>query len=425
MTTPKAKWTILTYIAAHNNLDQWGQRSIDQILATGSTSEVKLAALYDGQAGARRVIAGAPNQPMDQESLGSFDSGDPLGLVETVKWAFERCPAERYGLVLWSHGSGWRPEEIAQIAKDVRGDEAVSHQEANDRSIGSTSPALFRSTLQTIVKKDTPAERAICFDDGTQHSLDTLELDKVVTQIREFIGQPLDLLGMDACLMATLEVAYQMRHNVRTLVASEELVPASSWPYDTILGMLQARPEMGSAELAKLIVDRYLAYYTVHPPHGGDVTNVALDLARVEPVAAALNTLAAALRADMIGQADKLKTAQNQCVTAETHEGRRLKNKFQVHLWDLGTLSRRLTAASDDPAVKSAASELVCQLAPGRFVLAEGHAGDWFKDLAGVSVYAIVPKRIRITPEYGNVALAQDTQWLQMLREYDDEMKNR
>ena len=55
----------------------------------------------------------------------------------------------------------------------------------------------------------------------------------------------------------------------------------------------------------------------------------------------------------------------------------------------------------------------------------EGHAGDWFKDLAGVSVYAIVPKRIRITPEYGNVALAQDTQWLQMLREYDDEMKNR
>lgn len=424
-TTPKAKWTILTYVAAHNNLDQWGQRSLNQILAAGSTSQVKLAVLYDGRSGAQRVIASAPNQPADQEPLGSFDSGDPVGLVETVKWAFERCPAERYGLVLWSHGTGWRPEDIVQISATTRGDSTVSSAEANQRSIGSISPALFRSTLQTIVKNDTPAERAICFDDGTQQSLDTLELDRVVTEIRDFTGQPLDLLGMDACLMATLEVAYQLRHNVRYLVASEELVPVSSWPYDAILGALQAEPDMGSAELASLIVDRYLAYYVAHPPNGGDVTKVALNLAQLDPVVAALDALATALRADMIAQADTLKTAQNQSVSAETNQGRRLQNKFQVHLWDLGTLARRLAFATDNPAVKAAAADLVSQLVPGQFVVAEGHAGDWFKNLAGVSIYAIMPKRIRITPEYGNIALAQDTQWLQMLREYDDEMKNR
>ena len=36
----KAKWTILTYIAAHNNLDLLGQRSRNEILQVGSTPDV-------------------------------------------------------------------------------------------------------------------------------------------------------------------------------------------------------------------------------------------------------------------------------------------------------------------------------------------------------------------------------------------------
>jgi hypothetical protein len=32
----KAKWTILTYIAAHNNLDAFGKTSLHEILGVGS-----------------------------------------------------------------------------------------------------------------------------------------------------------------------------------------------------------------------------------------------------------------------------------------------------------------------------------------------------------------------------------------------------
>src|SRR6516165_11263785 len=108
----KPKWTILTYIAAHNNLDQLGKTSLREILTVGSTPDVVQGALFDGKGGAARYVMGEPGMVEHQEQLGQFDSGDPDGLIKTAKWLFEQRPAERYGVVLWSHGSGWEPSEI-------------------------------------------------------------------------------------------------------------------------------------------------------------------------------------------------------------------------------------------------------------------------------------------------------------------------
>ena len=86
--------------------------------------------------------------------------------------------------------------------------------------------------------------------------------------MQETIGQPLDLLGMDACLMATLEVAYQVRNSVRYLVASEELVPGHSWPYDTIFGDLRVDPERTPAEVAVSVVQQYTELLHGFPAQG-------------------------------------------------------------------------------------------------------------------------------------------------------------
>src|SRR5688500_15493315 len=77
----KAKWTVLTYIAAHNNLDQFGKKSLIEILNVGSTPEVVQGALYDGKTGAARYLMGDPGVVESQEQLGHFDSGDPDGLI--------------------------------------------------------------------------------------------------------------------------------------------------------------------------------------------------------------------------------------------------------------------------------------------------------------------------------------------------------
>jgi hypothetical protein len=438
MSVQKAQWTILTYIAAHNNLEALGQRSLDQILSVGSTPQLKLAALYDRHNGATRYIAGKPAQAAVEEPLGHVDSGDPDVLLETARWVFEQCPAEHYALVLWSHGSGWQPEdrersagkqgfsgwtpeEIARIAQQVRGDDDVSDEESAERAGNPGSMALFRTTLAHILKQD-EAERAVCFDDGTGHSLDTLELERVVCKVHEMIGQPLDLLGMDACVMATLEVAYQVRQHVRYLVASEELVPGRSWPYDTILGKLHSAPAKDPHDLSALIVQQYVEYYTQNQPplNYGDVTKVALDLSRINELVQPVNELSKALLADMEHQAQHLWKTQRETQVKETLKGQRDPSKFSFHLWDLGTLATHLAEHSLKTTTQETAQAVVAALQPGRAIIEEGHRGNWFDGIGGVSIYAVPPNLQRISPYYQEVALAKDMHWYEMLKNYHE-----
>jgi hypothetical protein len=42
------------------------------------------------------------------EDLGEANMGDGNVLGEFVRWSMFNYPAERYMLVLWDHGDGWR-----------------------------------------------------------------------------------------------------------------------------------------------------------------------------------------------------------------------------------------------------------------------------------------------------------------------------
>lgn len=416
----KAEWTILTYIAAHNNLLFMGERSYDQIIAVGSTPEVRHGILFDWADGAARYIAGGPGLVQQEEQLGNYDSGDPNRLIETAQWVFTQYPAERYGLVLWSHGSGWQPSEIEAVARQTRGDDQVDQKESAKRSAAPGSLVLFRTTLAEIVKPNDRQERAILFDDGTGHSLDTLELENVTTTLQKSLGQPIDLLGMDACLMATLEVGYQVRNSVRYLVASEELVPGHSWPYDIIFGDLRGHPERSPAELAVSVVKEYTDFYKAKPPGAGDVTKVALDLGHIEELAKPISGLAKAVAADIDNQADLLWKVQIETEKKESRNGQRQPNKFSYHLWDIRTVAARLADLTANPGVREAAQAVVQAFQPeGPAVLAEGHLGPWFAGIGGVSIFMMPPKKqVRMSPSYTRLALSADTKWQEMLLKY-------
>jgi Clostripain family len=420
--TAKTKWTVLTYIAAHNNLDQFGKKSLMEILGVGSTTDVIHGALYDGKTGAGRYVMGDSGSVDSQDQLGSFDSGDPDGLIATAKWLFQKYPAERYGLVLWSHGTGWEPEELEVIANEVRPGAGVGSEELRERASAPGNRVIFRSSLREILKPDKPAERAILFDDGTGHSLDTLELARVVRSIAESVGRPLDLLGMDACLMANIEVAYEIRRDVRHLAASEELVPGHSWPYASIFGELKTSPDMSGADLAKNVVKHYVNFYTANPPGAGDVTMVALDLGRIETLARETGRLGDAIRQEMENLGAALWKVQQGARQQETQKGKRAPNKFDFHLWDIGSLAAGLAAYEGiSVPVLQAARRVLQAISPGAgATLEEGHRGVWFDGIGGVSAYLMPPKQHPISPSYLKLAFAKDTQWAEMLRAYHE-----
>ena len=69
---------------------------------------------------------------------------------------------------------------------------------------------------------------------------------------------PFELVGFDACLMASVEAAESLNGYARYLAASEELEPGSGWPYAKWLNALCEHPEMNGAQLGKAITDAFV-----------------------------------------------------------------------------------------------------------------------------------------------------------------------
>lgn len=404
----RSAWTFMVYIAGDNNLSAAGDNDLAEMRRIGSTEDVNVVVQFDnaGENGTRRFHIQRDGQGERLENLSETDSGSPDVLVDFIRWAATEYPAERYALILWNHGGGWEPSEMDRVARSV-GAADYSQREVTERSASPLRRIFFRPSLERIFSHGGPSERAICSDDGSGHSLDTIELEAVMARAVEILGQKIDLLGMDACLMSNFEVAYQLRKQARFLVASEENEPNQGWPYDRILAALTADPTMETADLARRIVENYLAYYA-ESGHKGDVTQAALDLGRVADLVEPLDTLAETLLEHLPAAAGEIWSAQ-----------RRSARFWHNTLWDASHFCRELeTAAASEP-VKTAAAALRAALAqgPGRPVLAEGHAGPKVEHCAGVNLY-LVPPLVKISRYYRELAFARDSRWLELLEGY-------
>lgn len=401
-------WTLMVFMAGDNDLSAAGDADLAEMRRVGSTDRINVVVEFDnaGDAGTRRFHIAKGGVGEAVETLGETDSGSPEVLSDFISWAAQNYPADRYALILWNHGGGWAPTEMDRIARSVASP-GYNGRELAERSASPLGRVLFRSSVERIFALAGPSERAICSDDGSGHSLDTLELGKVIARGAETIGRPFDLLGMDACLMSNLEVAYQVRDHVRYIVASEENEPAEGWPYERVLGRLVADPEMATAELARHIVSDYIAWYQERA-HPGGVTQTALDLARLDQLTGPLDVFADRLAAVM------------PAAYADVWKAQRGSTRFWHNtLWDLGDFCYQLAERTKDPELGNAARAVLAALkcGEGQPLIAERHRGDSVTGCHGVTIY-LVPPMTELSRFYGELDFATDHRWLPMLEAY-------
>jgi Clostripain family len=403
-----AKWTVMVYMAGNNSLSDAAGDDLVEMEKVGSSDDVKVCAFLkqtDGQ-GARRLIVGKGGDHEVDENLGDIDSGDPQTVIDFVRWAAEKAPAERRALVLWNHGGGWRPSDLDPVYSEVRGDAPPRsrHSEVNHRANEPVARVLFKTTLRKIAEQPSRGEREICSDDGTGHSLDTIELGRICALLRKDSGAALDLLGMDACLMSNLEVAYQVRDDVTNIVGSEELEPGAGWPYTEVLRDLQQKSDMDGAELGQVIVERYVESYRDQKGQW-PITQCAVATAQIDKIAGPLDHLASQLREELKDSWPELMSAQSNSV------------RFKMDLLDLGSLCAGLRAGQTSDAIKQAAEGVTQALAPNGYVLAEGHLGDEVEAATGISVYFPAPTD-PLSKYYKDLAFAKQHKWDELLRGY-------
>jgi hypothetical protein len=401
----KARWTVLVYLAGDNNLDQSGTADLLEMKRVGSTAAVNVVAEFDSASGrgAKRYVLrkGGPLAADAVASLGRLDTGDARCLIDFVRWGVRQYPAERYALVLWNHGQGWDDSDVYA---------AERHRRLRRLAGGRIRHALFRPPVRRLLKGAIRKleDRAILLDDDAKDFLDNVELQRVLAATAEAIGAKLDVLGMDACLMAMAEVGYQVRDSAAVLVGSEQTEPGDGWPYDRVLRALAKHPEMEARDLGALIVKEYLASYEAED----GVTQSACDLSRADGLAAAVAALAvrltAALREPPLRQALLLARARVQSYEIPDNV-------------DLGDLCGLLAGLAPGTAVAARCADVLRALgtgAPreaGAYVLAQGSKGADLRDSRGVAIY--FPTRA-ISPLYARLDWARDTGWGGFLAAY-------
>ena len=130
------------------------------------------------------------------------NSGDILTLGKFLKFANERFSAEKKILTIGSHGSG--------IFGTKEGDENPFETSLSYRSICPDNDSSSSKNMMWILESQLP----YAFDyAGFKDS------------------EKLDLLHLDLCLEGGIEVAYELKKNVKYFLASPEQIPAEGFPY--------------------------------------------------------------------------------------------------------------------------------------------------------------------------------------------------
>ena len=240
-------------------------------------------------------------------NLGKASMGAPETLTGFLNYSVENYPADRYALILWDHGGG--------PMNGVCFDELFSKADRHD-------------------------------------SLDLNELGQALKESPFSSENPLEWIGFDACLMASVETACACAPYARYMIASQETEPGTGWNY-AFLGGLDGSLA-GDAAGAR-IVESYAG--AAGGASGQMLTLSCVDLSRVAGVERAMD--------DLFAHLDDMLSPEH---FSDISNGRRDAKSFgrastgsEYDLVDLYSLSEQYSDAQPEraAAVRSALEEAV------------------------------------------------------------------
>lgn len=231
-------WTVLLYMAADNNLAEMGRLDINSMESVAQPADLNLIVQADFPEGAKRYKIQQDNSEQITSpvlaNLGTINSGDPNTLNSFIKWGFNRYPAQRKMLIIWSHGDSWY--------KDNSG-------------------------------------KWICPDDNAQDLISVSGGELVLA----LSGIPhLDILLFDACSMQSIEVINEIHSFADYIIGSEDLVPQYGFPYEDIIPLFNGDFDELLAQIPELYVSSYLPGQGINP--GGALWSVTCSVVKTELV---------------------------------------------------------------------------------------------------------------------------------------------
>ncbi len=272
----KRALTVIAYLCADTgsvlpSLERDIEGDLQEMVNAGGSQSMAICVQMDRDStgvAKRYVISEGPSMSTLEVPIGGVNMGDPDSLMAFLDWAMLTRPAERYALIVGSHGSGPKAD------------------------------AIYGTRIVRAAVGAKP--RAIAFDDRSRSFLSMPELRRCLEHGVAVAGKPFLVIVCDACYMATWETVLELRGLTEAVVASTEAVPGAGMPYEALLNSWRQRVEsmlwawLGPRNLAATAVLSFQAAYR-DTPDGTTASLSAIDMSRLDDMAGAMDRLGTAL----------------------------------------------------------------------------------------------------------------------------------
>lgn len=270
---PRKKRTILVYMVG-SDLEssprgKAGSLDLEEMMTSNFSAEDVNLVVYTG--GAATWWNGLPSDTNcylvyrnkdDESNFGVLadqnrNMAEPETLSTFLKTADELFPAEQTSLILWDHGSG---------------------------------PYMGYGQDET-------------FEPAENEAMNTLSLLEIAQALQDspFGSRKLEILGFDACLMASVETAAMLSDYAKWMVASAETEPGMGWDY-TALSCLDNDPD--TQTLARALVDGYAGFLDdlSTPTQSFEYVLSVMDLSKTDRLEKAYSSLLNAINSSFVEQ---------------------------------------------------------------------------------------------------------------------------
>ncbi len=276
-----SSWLVLVYLDGDNNLEDCAIDDLNEMesaLYKLNNKELNILALFDrtssydssnGDWTSTRLYYIQPDSDTSEinstliKDYGELNMGDPATLSNFISYAKQNFTYQHLMLILWNHGGG------ARIKSDIQ---------TNTFSI----------------------EKAVCWDDS--NSEDCLYLDEVQQALSANFSSAnkLDIIGFDACLMGTVEVAYEFRDLASYMIGSMHTEQGDGWDYESLFyGGTTNCPQLDpssitAADMAIRAVKSYRDFIEATYSNSGE-TMAAIDLSKLPALKTKIDQLAVSI----------------------------------------------------------------------------------------------------------------------------------
>lgn len=228
--------TVIIYMEANNNLSQWSHTNMKDLLANASDVNMEdgRLLLFLNTAKSKKLYEIEPYKSKKGEYRGdtvllesySFKQAlEKYAFREVIGDAMLAAPADEYALILWSHSTGWLPEDI-----EIKESSYI-------RAAGAPEMPITKNFGMDGKKSISYQDIASAID-----------------------GLGLDMIMIDACFGTCVEALYDLREVCDYVVASPIEILGAGYPYADLMSIFFNK-DLDIQMLGKAVCRAYMQYY--------------------------------------------------------------------------------------------------------------------------------------------------------------------